>query len=304
MKKTFLTALFLFVCLPVFAEEPSLYAPQTRSATSAQPSNLTLLNFFSEGWDQEWTHRSTPGGAPDMSLLHVQTNFLEREFRTDYYNQQNVRSNNTGHVSFLDGLIAYGLNRRIMLEVVGNNQWNSVRKGVPSTGAGSAFVGRLQLVDMPGASYAFNFRVSSPNQGVGVNQTEFTSALAGWNDLTGLGLSRVGLYYSIQEDAYSGPATKTGKNNDLAYAGALAKTWTDPHTPLAGNFTTFVELYGSSDLDGSVRYNYLNVTPAVRTVLGRDRLGHEHVLMAGADFPATNPRAFNTTYRVTYIFDF
>ena len=239
-----------------------------------------------------------------MSLLHVQTNFLEREFRTDYYNQQNVRSNNTGHVSFLDGLIAYGLNRRLMLEVVANYQWNSVRKGVPQTGAGSAAVARLQLVDVPGASYAFNFRVSAPNQGIGMNQTTFGSALAGWNDLTGLGLKRVGLYYSIQENAYSGPAKAGSKNNDLAFAGALAKTWTGPHTPIAGNFTTFAELYGTSDLDGTARKNYLNVTPGIHTKLGHDSLGHEHVLMAGVDFPVTNPRAFNTTYRVTYVFDF
>ena len=303
MKKTFLTALFLFICVPVFAEEPSMPVLQAKFPTAGQPSNLTLLNFFTEGWDQEWTKRSTPGGAPDMSLLHVQTNFLEREFRTDYYNQQNVRSNSIGHVSFLDGLIAYGLNRRLMLEVVGNYQWNNERKGVPQTGAGSAAVARLQLVDVPGASYAFNFRVSSPNQGVGVTQTEFSSALAGWNDLTGLGLNRVGLYYSIQENAYTGTG-KAGKNNDLAFASALAKTWTDPHMPIVGGFTTFVELYGTSDLDGTARKNYLNVTPGIHTKLGHDKLGHEHVLMAGADFPATNPRAFNTTYRVTYVFDF
>ncbi|MGD0657551.1 MAG: hypothetical protein ABSD38_05760, partial [Syntrophorhabdales bacterium] len=56
---------FCLVCLlsgPAGAQAP---APE-------QPSNLTLWNFFTEGWSQEWTHRVTPGGAPDMSLLHVQ----------------------------------------------------------------------------------------------------------------------------------------------------------------------------------------------------------------------------------------
>ena len=90
MMKAYLTALFLFICVPVFAEESSVPVTQAQSPTPGQPSNLTFSNFFTEGWNQEWTKRVTPGGAPDMALLHVQTNFLEREFRTDFYNQQNL----------------------------------------------------------------------------------------------------------------------------------------------------------------------------------------------------------------------
>ncbi len=136
-----LTALFLLLSVPVFAEEPP--AP-------AQPSNLTLGNFFTEGWDQEWVRRRTPGEAPDMSLLHVQTNFLEREFRTDYYSQQNTGGNKTGNVSFADALIAYGINRRFMIEVVGNYQWNNARTGSGTSGAGAALVARVQLVESRG----------------------------------------------------------------------------------------------------------------------------------------------------------
>ncbi|HEX8960159.1 MAG TPA: hypothetical protein VF775_01145, partial [Geobacteraceae bacterium] len=136
MVKACLTALFLFVlCVPVFAAE---------SESPAQPSNLTLGNFFTEGWNQDWVKRRTPGGAPDMSLLHVTTNFLEREFRTDFYSQQNVGSNKTSHVAFADALIAYGINRRFMIEVIGNYQWNSAHTGASSSGAGAALLGRLQ----------------------------------------------------------------------------------------------------------------------------------------------------------------
>ena len=300
--KLILTFLFLLICVPVFAEEPSM--PLAKSHAPAQLSNLTLANFFTEGWDQEWDKRATPGGAPDMSLLHVQTNFLEREFRSDFYNQQNVSTNKTGHTSFLDGLIAYGLNRRVMLEVVSNYQWNSARSGVDSTGAGGAFVGRVQLVDVPGFSSAYNFRVSEPNAGIGVKQTTVSNALAGWNDLTGLGLKRVGLYYSLQENTYVGAAKVGSKANDISYAAALAKTWTDPLVPLVGNFTTFVETYGSADLDGTANSRTLIVTPGIHTKLGHDSLGHEHVLMAGVDLPIVNPYPFNVTYRVTYVFDF
>ena len=31
---------------------------------SEQPSNLTLWNFFTEGWSQEWTHRSNHREGP------------------------------------------------------------------------------------------------------------------------------------------------------------------------------------------------------------------------------------------------
>src|ERR1700690_2341650 len=47
-----------------------------------QLSDLTLLNFFTEGWGEAWAHRHRE--TPDMSLLRVTTNFLEREYRLDY----------------------------------------------------------------------------------------------------------------------------------------------------------------------------------------------------------------------------
>ena len=300
MFKIFLTALLLLISVPAFAGEPS----EALSPPHAQLSNLTLGNFFTEGWDQEWAKRSNPEGAPDMSLLHVQTNFLEREFRTDYSNQQNTGSNKTRHINLLNGLIAYGVDRRVMVEVVSNYQWNSARTGVDSSGTGGALVGRVQLVDIPGASYAYNFRVSEPDEGVGVKQTTISNSLAGWHDLTPLGLKRVGFYYSIQENTYLGFAKPGSKSNDLGYAAAVTKTWTDPNVPVVGNFTTFLEAYGGSDLDGPAHSKTLNVTPGIHTKLGEDSLGHEHVLMAGVDLPVVHPYPFNVTYRVTYIFDF
>ena len=191
-----------------------------------------------------------------------------------------------------------------MIEVIANYQWNSAHTGASSSGAGAALLGRLQLVDVPGASYAYNLRISAPNSGIGMNQTTISNTLAGWNDLTPLGLKKVGLYYSLQDNAYSGPAKAGSKYNDITYAAALAKTWTDPHTPFVGNFTTFFEVYGTTDLDGNAHNKTVNVTPGIHTKLGRDSLGHEHVLMAGVDLPLSNPHSFNATYRVTYVFDF
>jgi hypothetical protein len=300
MIKPCVAALFLLTPLPVFAGDLAQSVLQDQTPAFSQPSNLTLSNFLTEGWDEPYDKRITPGGAPDMALLHVGTNFLEREFRTDYYSQENLAGDGTRDIQFLDGLIAYGLNRRFMVEVVSNYEWKNARDGGDdSSGAGGAFVGRVQLVDVPGASYAFNLRVSTPNQGIDVKQTTVSPGLAGWQDLTSIGLNRVGLYYSIQEDAYAGPAKPGSKHNDLAYDVSLAKTWTEPKTPVFGNFTTFAEVYGTTNLDGDDQTSVFNITPGVRFTLG-----HGNVLMGGVDLPLSHPHDFAVTYRVTYILNF
>lgn len=299
MKKSFAGALFLLITLPVFAGDVTESALQDQTPAFSEPSDLTLSNFFTEGWNEGWEKRVTPGGAPDMALLHVGTNFLEREFRFDYYNQHNLASDGTRTVQLLDGLIAYSFNRRFMLEAVSNYEWKDSRAGLDTSGAGTAVVARLQLVDVPGASYDFNFRTTFPVQGIHALQTTLSPALAGWNDLTSLGLKRVGLYYSIQEDTYAGPAAPGSKRNDLTYAISLAKTWTDPKTPFFGNFTTFTEFYGTTNLDGYDQTTACNVTPGIRF-----SMGHGSVLMAGVDLPLTNPHDFTTTYRLTYILNF
>jgi hypothetical protein len=277
---------------------------QGQSPAPEQPSNLTLWNFFTEGWDQQWTHRDTPGGAPDMALIHVTTNFLEREFRFDSYQQQNLSSDSNKATYFTDALVAYGINRRFMLEVVSNYEWKDPKASDNINGSGGALVGRFQLVDIPGSSYAFQVKVSSPNVGIGNQQTTFSPSIAGWQDLTGLGLKRVGLYYSLTEDTYAGPAAAGSKRNDLLYDVSLAKTWTEKTTPLFGNFTTFVELYSTTNLDGpssdrGLSYSEVNVTPAFRF-----DLTHNNTLMGGIDFPVSSPHDFTKTFRLTYIYRF
>ena len=63
---------------------------ETETPPLSSASNLTLGNFFTEGWNQPYSHRSDPDAAPDMALLRVQTNFLEREFRFDFSSERNI----------------------------------------------------------------------------------------------------------------------------------------------------------------------------------------------------------------------
>ncbi len=57
---------------------PGTFGAEDQEHVDTEPSELTLLNFFSEGWDQDWVKRSRHGRTPDMALLRVTTNFLER----------------------------------------------------------------------------------------------------------------------------------------------------------------------------------------------------------------------------------
>ncbi len=296
------------VSTPVNSGYSSAPATPDQSNAPAQPSNLTLSNFFTAGWGEQYYHRETPGGAPDMALLHVQTNFLEREFRFDSYFQQNRGSDSTKSVLFTDALIAYGLDRRFMVEVVANYEWKTSQSDISgsSSGASGALVGRVQLVDIPGSSWAFNFRVTTPNEGIvpsglqNNKDTVFFPALAGWQDLTCFGLSRVGLYFSIGPETYVGPTNDGQKHNDVMYDVSLAKTWTEPNTPCFGNFTTFVEFYNTTNLDGSeFGNNAANVTPGFRVTLFP-----KNVLMGGVDLPLSSPHDFCAAYRLTYIRNF
>lgn len=297
MKTVISALLFACFCLPAIAGEPAV---MNSTGSQYAPSDLTLFNFFSEGWTQEWGKRSNPDAAPDMALLRVQTNFLEREIRTDYYFKNDISSASKKDIHFADTLIAWGLNRRLMLEAVASYEWVEPRAGKKEMeGMSEAFVGRLQLIDTATSSYAFNFRAQAPDNGIGNHQTTLSYGIAGWNDLTSLGLKRMGLYYHVQEETYLGTGEKGAKKNDLTYAVSVAKTWTAPDAAIR-NFTTFVEGYATTDLDGTTSgHTAMVVTPGIRFTLGRG-----NVFMTGADIPLTSPIPYSAQYRLTYIYNF
>jgi hypothetical protein len=270
-----------------------------------EPSDLTLLTFFSEGWTEDWVKRSRKGRAPDMALLRVTTNFLEREFRLDYVYTNNVRNNKKVENSqLLNGLIAYGLNRRLMIEVISNYQWNEPPESSTATkanGAGAAALVRFALADTYDQAYGFQVRVSAPNRGIGQTTTTTSPSLAGFQDLqTLLGLDQVGLYESITYDSASGPHAAGARTQDVSYALSVAKSWTDRAVYPVGLFTTFLELFATTDLNGTTKYHTaVTLTPGVRFWFA-----HENSLTVGADFPVSEPHPFSNVFRVTYILNF
>jgi hypothetical protein len=302
--------LLAVVALPASAqtEEPPVAVatdagekPVQHGAGHQELSDLGILNFFSEGWNEKWVHRHRY--TPDMALLKVTTNFLEQEFRLDYANTQIANNATLVASDFLNGLIAYALNRRFMLEIIANYQWNIKKSGSPANGAGGGFLVRFQLVDNPTQSYDFQVRVSPPNRPIGQTQTSMQYSLSGWQDMHALipALGRFGLYYSFTYENLLGPLPKAGaRSNDISYDISLAETWTSSETPVVGNFTTFVEFFGTTDLDGtSTTPTVISVTPGIRFWFVP-----KNSLTFGVELPLVSTPPFNIIYRLTYILNF
>jgi hypothetical protein len=263
-------------------------------------SDLSLGNFFTAGWDQTWEkwRRSTP----DMALLRVTTNFLEREFRLDYVLTNTAHNANLDHTDLANGLMAYGLNRRLMLEVIANYQWNVSPTDTVTSGGGGGFLARFQLVENATQSYSFQARVSPANKGIGQTQTSLTFGLAGWQDMHALApaLGRFGLYYSFQYENLAGAHKVGATQNDISYDVSVTETWTSPTTPVFGNFTTFLEAFATTILDGANSgKTTVSLTPGFRFWFIP-----ENSFSVGVDIPVTKAPAFHSIFRATYILNF
>ncbi|HEV2548892.1 MAG TPA: hypothetical protein VGU20_16240 [Stellaceae bacterium] len=285
-----------------FAQEPRTKTGEGYSgASEVALSDLTLGNFFTEGWTQPWAKRERASGTPDMALLKVTTNFLERELRLDYAHTADVKHSRFQSTDLMQGLIAYGLDRRIMVEVITNYQWNTPRTGAGVSGAGGGGLVRFALIDTEQNSIAVQTKVSEPNRSIGQTQTSIQNGLAGFTDMYPLiGLSRVGLYYSLVYEYLYGNHTKGLRSNDIAYDISMAKTWTPLSTPIFGNFTTFLEAFATTDLNGTtVGHTATTLTPGMRFWFYP-----ENSLTFGVDVPVTHPYPFGNVFRATYILNF
>lgn len=260
--------------------------------------DVTLQDIFSDGWTDSWVKRFRPEGAPDLTLLRVQSNLLLRSLRTDGFIEQPASSGDS-RVSSVTPLVEYAVNRRLMPGFFVNYQEIDHASGGGLEGWTYGGLVRLQLVDTANTSYAFNLKMTAPNSGLGDRQTLTSFALAGWHNLRPLGLGRMGLYWHLQEETLLGHRVPGTRQNDLTYDISLAQTWTGAGETF-GLLTTFAETYAKTDLDGhhSGR-TVVTLTPGVRTTLA-----HHHVVMFGVDFPLNDPKPYDQLYRLTYIYSF
>jgi hypothetical protein len=304
--------LLLALCagLPLAAQLPTFglavtsvpaLSPDQHPAHPAQMPDLGLLDFFTTGWDQPWEHRHDRY-TPDMALLRVTTNALEKELRLDY-THTDVRANPKLESSqFGNALIAYAINRRLMVEVISNAQWNKDYQQTTTSGSGGGGLVRLMLADTQTSCTSFQFRVTEPNKGLGQTQTTLSYVVASWQDLHAWlpGLGKVGLYESIQYDKLEGPAKAGAKSKGMSADISLAKTWTEASDGPFGKFTTFGEFFATRDLDGPAEgQTVASFTPGIRSWFSKN-----NSLSLGMDLPLGHRANFYRVLRLTYIFNF
>ena len=293
--------LALAVSPPARGELPadSVTAPPAEGQAQGLP-DLTLVNFFSEGWTDPW--RREPRYTPDMALLRVLTNHLAKRFRVDYVGTDVANNPKLDATELGNIIMAYAFNRRLMLEATVTYQWNVPPSGVSTNGAAGGLLARFQLVETPTQSYAFQTKVVAPNKALGQTQTSIAYSLAGWQDMHALvpALGRFGLYGSLQYENLVGPRKAGAATNDVSYDISIAETWTPESTPVFGNFTTFLEAFATTLLDGSTAgKTTVSLTPGVRFWFLPS-----NSLTLGVDVPVSHAPTYHTVFRATYILNF
>ena len=287
------------VSLPSLAGQPS--GSMVEAAPTSTVSDLTLDNFFTEGWDQRFVKRERADGTQDLYLFGVLNAFVEQNARANfssfsYHNSPAFRSDTLTGVG-----LSVAMNQRLMLGLSASYQWIDARPGFRSLGGFSEeLVAWLQLVSTEHADYAFSFGAQGPNDGIRDPRSHLYFGLSGWNDLTPLGLPKTGLYYSVDEAALAGPALRSGLRNELIYSVALAHAWELPALALVKSFSTFLTASATSALDGTApnRTN-ASLTPGLHF----DLAGHQELIL-GVQLPVTSPRGYEANYRLTYIYNF
>jgi hypothetical protein len=267
---------------------------------SDQPPDLGILDFFSAGWDVPEAHPSRT--TRDMALLRVEAAYVEKEFRVDL-----VHTNYRGDTPYSGGYLtkaslAYAVNRRLQIEVSGLYAWNVIPGEPPANGGGASASLRFQLVDTVPSSYAFQVEVESPVRGFGENRTAMAYSVAGFQDVSTWlpALGPVGLYYSLKWENLLGPADAGDERNALVWDVSVARTWTAPDTPIVGTFTTFLEAWMATALDGDAagKLNFA-LTPGVRFWFLP-----ENSLILGVDIPLNSGAPYSATWRATYFLGF
>jgi hypothetical protein len=239
------------------------------------------------------------GRTPDLVLLRVQAAFLEHDLRLNATYEDRIQGGTTHTATDLDVRVAIPIDTLWMVGVLANYRWLEEIDRPNENGAAISVFGRVQLIQEPEFSYAFNVQVSSPNKGVENDKTQIDVGVAGFEDLDALlGLDRVGLYGDLEFQHSTGRGQVTG-GNQLSYVVSLAKTWTQDLLG-AGRFTLFAELGGTTQLDqGTKGHTTITGTPGLRL-----DPSPAHALIAGVDFPLTHPHGFGELFRISYVYSF
>lgn len=279
-----------------------------------EPPDLGLRDFLTSGWTDKFEERERQGRAPRFNLFKTRQGFLERIVAVNYGFQYRVEHGQFDEHEAAVG-IEYALNRRFEIDIEPLYTWKFARGDRRSQDGLRWETGlRFQLIDTADWAVNYQVRVATPNSHVDQRQTGIGSVLAGFNDLTKLGLRRTGVYYHFEYQALAGPRDEEPEaeglppgqkaSSRITYALAFAKTLIDRPAPLVSDLTIFVEGFGATNLNGSRRNEtYFSFTPGIRMNLsGREEKAWW--LQGGYEIPVTGPRALDMGFRLSLIRDF
>ena len=295
--------------------EPEEWEPEEEEEPEPEPEPLTLLNFFSAGWDKPFRNRSRFGRAPRLHLFTTKQPFLDREVRGNFNFLGNAEFG-LANIYEVDFEFEIPFNRRYMIDVEPRYSWIQGRRGSRDVDAlGLSLINFFQLVDTYDTTFNFQFGVTPPTEGLGIEveeeeseelqgqsePTELNFVLAGFQDVTHtLGWYRTGISGHLEYITLVGPNEPAESDHIVTYGVSIAKTLTDPDSPMFRDFTVFVENFGAVLLDGEESgQTNITLTPGFRWNFGQ--VESPWWFMTGVEVPVSSPREFDYTVRFSII---
>jgi len=289
----FVSFYFLFI----ISFSPFLQAQEV----SEKKPDLTLSNFFSEGWKFTWWEEpeQEPDQAPRFRLLKIPATVFEREVRMNYSFTNNGDSGKLDEHEY-ELEFEMPVSRRLLIEVEPKVVSVSPDHGNDHSGFGdTSLITRVMLFETRNTTLLTildtNFPTGNEDIGLGSGMTTISPGIGMWRDLG----RHFALHGFFGLDIPVAGTTEETPDTTVIYGTALAKTLTSKDTPLFGNLTLFVELNGSSDVGSDNDITVVSILPGVRW-----NLGHEFWLMPGIEIPVIGRDEFDNRIWFSVLKDF
>ena len=268
---------------------------------SGKKPDLTLSNFFSEGWKfGQWEEpEQEPDQAPRFRLLKIPATVFEREIRMNYSFTNNGDGGDFDEHEW-EFEFEMPVSRRLLLEVEPKIISLSPNDGDTTSGFGdTSLITRIMLLETRNTTLLSLLETTLPtgdeDRGLGSGLTMISPGIGLWRDLG----SRYALHGFFGLDLPVGGKDDDDPDTTVVYGTAITKTVTPKDTPFFGNLTFFVEFNGSSDIGSDDDTTVVSVLPGARWNLGRD-----FWLMPGVEFPITGRDEFDTRIWFSVLKDF
>lgn len=230
----------LKLCAPIVEHYPA----------ALWPEDLTLANFFSEGWTQGWSEpEEGPEDAPRFRLLRIQRAFWERELRLTYnFTFRGDRPSADEQEGAFE--LELPISRRFLIEFEGGTvALQPDKQSWRTRNADLAVTPEVMLAETHTLSFSSGMAVRTPTGGDAAAQgrTSITPYLALWKDLG----HRIGLHTFIGGEIPLGGFESGAPKAIVQYALAPTITVTSREKPYLGDLTFFVEVNGDTNVQGS-----------------------------------------------------